>query len=76
LENRAATYHDAFLLTFLAVADSVLDIPAGKPESEIAQSMYNKISTTAFSSLYKKVLMRIDSDRQRRQAKGISASKN
>lgn len=69
LENQPGEYHDAFLLTFLAVADSVLDIPTGKPEGEIAQTMYNRISTTAFSSLYKKVLMRMDSDRQRHQAR-------
>lgn len=69
LENHADSYHDAFLLTFLAIADSVLDIPTGKPEGEIAQTMYNRISTTAFSSLYKKVLMRMDSDKQRRQSR-------
>jgi hypothetical protein len=69
LENRPDTYHDAFLLTFMAVADSVLDIPVSKPDAEIAQSMYTKISTTAFSSLYKKVLMRMDSDKQRRQGR-------
>ncbi len=66
LENQPEEYHDIFLLTFTAVADTVLDIPVGKPEGEIAQSMYTKISTTAFSSLYKKVLMRLDSERQRR----------
>jgi hypothetical protein len=69
LENRADDYYDAFLLTFQAVADSVLDIQTGKSESEIAQNMYTRISTTAFSSLYKKVLMRMDSDKQRRQRK-------
>jgi hypothetical protein len=67
LENSPNEYHDAFLLTFQAIADNVLDIPAGKSESEIAQSMFTKISSTAFSSLYKKVLMRMDADRQRRQ---------
>jgi hypothetical protein len=67
LENNPAEYHEAFLLTFQAVADSVLDIPTGKPEGEIAQSMYTKISTTAFSSLYRKVLMRMDAERQRGQ---------
>lgn len=66
LENRAKEYQNVFLLTFLAIADTVLDIPAGKSESEIAQIMYAKISATAFSSLYKKVLMRIDSDKRRR----------
>lgn len=65
LENAPSSYREAFLLTFQAVADSVLDIPAGKPESEIAQNMFNKISTTAFSSLYKKVLMRMDSEKAR-----------
>ena len=67
LENRPSVYHDAFLLTFQAIADTVLDIPVNKPESEIAQSMYSKISTTAFSSLYKKLLMRIDAEKQRTQ---------
>ena len=70
LENHPDSYHDAFLLTFQAIADSVLDIPAGKSEGEITQSMYTRISTTAFSSLYKKVLMRMDSDKQRRQTRG------
>jgi hypothetical protein len=65
LENRADAYHNVFLLTFLAIADTVLDIPTGKADSEIAQSMYNKISTTAFSSLFKKVLMRMDSEKRR-----------
>jgi hypothetical protein len=67
LENNPSRYHEAFLLTFQAIADSVLDIPAGKPESEIAQSMFTKISTTSFSSLYKKVLMRMDAEKQRNQ---------
>jgi len=67
LENNASAYHNAFLLTFLAIADAVLDIQEGKTEGEIAQSMYAKISTTAFSSLYKKVLMRLDSEKHRRQ---------
>jgi hypothetical protein len=75
LENRADGYHDAFLLTFVAVADSVLDIPAGKSEGEIAQSMYNKISTTAFASLFRKVLMRIDSEKQRRQSRERAGAK-
>jgi AIPR protein len=66
LENRAGEYHNVFLLTFLAVADNVLDIPSGKAEGVIAQSMFHKISTTAFSSLYKKVLMRMDSEKRRR----------
>jgi hypothetical protein len=66
LENRSAEYHDAFLLTFQAISDWVLDIQVGKPESEIAQSMYNKISTTAFSSLFRKIRMRLDSDNRRR----------
>jgi hypothetical protein len=65
LENNAAEYHNIFLLTFQAVADSVLDISVGKPESEISQSMFTKISSTAFSSLYKKVLMRLDAEKQR-----------
>jgi hypothetical protein len=64
LENNPSEYHDAFLLTFQAVADSVLDISVGKAESEITQTMFAKISSTAFSSLYKKVLMRMDADKQ------------
>jgi hypothetical protein len=64
LENKPNEYHDAFLLTFQAVADSVLDISVGKAESEITQTMFAKISSTAFSSLYKKVLMRMDADKQ------------
>jgi hypothetical protein len=67
LENNPSAYHDAFLLTFQAIADTVLEIPANKPESEIAQSMFSKISTTAFSSLYRKILMRIDAEKQRAQ---------
>jgi hypothetical protein len=67
LENDPSGYHDAFLLTFQAIADNVIDIPAGKPEGEIAQSMFAKISTTAFSSLYKKVLMRMDAEKLRSQ---------
>jgi hypothetical protein len=65
LENNPGAYHDAFLLTFQAIADNVLDIPSNKPEGEIAQTMYNKISTTAFSSLFRKLLMRIDAEKQR-----------
>jgi hypothetical protein len=67
LENNPREYHDAFEMTFQAVADTVLDISVGKAESEITQNMYTKISTTAFSSLYKKVLMRMDAERQRSQ---------
>jgi hypothetical protein len=32
MENRAAEYQNAFLLTFQAIADTVLDIPTGKTE--------------------------------------------
>ncbi len=67
LENNPSAYHDAFLLTFQAIADTVLDIPVSKPDSEIAQSMYSKISSTAFSSLYRKILMRMDAEKQRTQ---------
>jgi len=67
LENKPSDYHEAFLLTFQAIADTVLDIPVGKPEGEIAQVMFTKISTIAFSSLYKKVLMRMDAEKQRSQ---------
>jgi len=65
LENHPTDYQNAFLLTFQAIADSVLDIAVGKPESEIAQNMFTKISSTAFSSLYKKILMRMDAEKQR-----------
>ena len=70
LENNPGAYHDAFLLTFQAIADSVLDITVSKPDSEIAQSMYSKISSTAFSSLYRKLLMRMDAEKQRTQKLG------
>jgi len=73
LENNPGAYHDAFLLTFQAIADSVLDITVSKPDSEIAQSMYSKISSTAFSSLYRKLLMRMDAEKQRTQ-KGAARS--
>jgi hypothetical protein len=65
LENDPERYHDAFLLTFQAVADSVLEIPTGKSEGDISQNMYSRISTTAFSSLHRKILMRMDSERRR-----------
>jgi hypothetical protein len=39
----------------------------GKPESEIARDVFAKISSTAFSSLYKKVLMRMDAEKPRSQ---------
>ena len=57
LENRPSEYHAAFLIAFQAVADMVLEVPVSKSESEIAQSMYAKISATAFSSLDKKPLL-------------------
>lgn len=66
LENRRDQYQDAFLLTFNTIADTVIDIPTGKSESEIAQNMYNRITSMAFSSLYKKVLMRIDSEKRKK----------
>ena len=66
LENQSAEYHDAFLLTFQAIADWVLDIKVGKSEGEITQGMFDKISTTAFSSLYKKILRRRDAEKYRR----------
>jgi hypothetical protein len=71
LENNPSAYHDAFLLTFQAIADNVLDVQAGKSESEIAQSMYTKISTTAFSSLFKKLLMRMDAEREKSRRSGF-----
>ena len=70
LENDAAAYHSAFLLAFQAISDTVLDLPANKPESDIAQAMYTKISGTAFSSLYKKLLMRMDAEKVRIQMVG------
>ncbi|MHB9074804.1 MAG: AIPR family protein [Desulfobaccales bacterium] len=66
LENRRDQYQEAFLLTFNAIADTVIDIPTGKSESEIAQHMYTRITSMAFSSLYKKVLMRIDSEKRKK----------
>jgi hypothetical protein len=71
LENNPKVYHDVFLLTFSAIADTVLDIPIGKSDTEIVQNMYGKISSTAFSSLFKKVLMRIDSEQRRKDARSV-----
>lgn len=65
LENDADPYHEAFLHAFLAIADSVLDIPSGKSDTEISLAMFKKISGMAFSSVHKKVLMRIDAEEQR-----------
>ena len=67
MENKPSDYHEAFLLTIEAIAYAILDIPEGKPESEIARDMFAKISTTAFSSLYKKGLMRMDAEKPRSQ---------
>jgi hypothetical protein len=64
LENDPHCFGDVFLLAFQAMADSILDTPPGRTENEIAQGMYHKISSTSFSSMYKKVLMRIDADRR------------
>jgi hypothetical protein len=72
LENNPSAYHDAFLLTFQAIADAIVDIPVSKSESEIAQSMYSEISTTAFSSLYRKIFMRMDAEKPRTRRLGHS----
>jgi hypothetical protein len=66
LENDSAAYREAYLLTFQALADLLLEDPASQTENEIAQVMYRKVSSTPFSSLYKRVLMRLDGERKRR----------
>jgi hypothetical protein len=60
LENEPERFHSVFLNTFLSVADSLLDIPSGKTESDILQSMYKKVSSSDFDSIVKKVLLKID----------------
>jgi hypothetical protein len=65
LENDPQKYRRVFLLTFQALADSVLDVSEGKDETDIAQIMFQKISKMAFNSLYKRILMRIDADQRR-----------
>lgn len=61
LENESSLFQKVFLMTFQAVADMLLDIPGEKQENEIAQTMYNKISSCNFTSIIKRILMRIDS---------------
>lgn len=60
LENAPERYHDAFALTVQAVADTLLDVPEDRPETEIAQGMFQKVSKGAFSALHKRILMRLD----------------
>ena len=62
LENHPDKYHAAYKHAFVAVADSLLDVDTGKNESDIQQNMFHKVSTMAFDSLYKRILVRIDAD--------------
>ena len=70
LEAEVAEYERAYLLTFQTIADSVLDIPEDRSESEIAQNMFQKISTLQFSRLYKRILLRVDAERKRQPSSG------
>jgi hypothetical protein len=69
LENDPGEYRNVFVMTFQTIAESLLDVPVGRSESEIAQQMSAKVSDMAFSSFYKRILMRIDGE-QRRLEKG------
>jgi hypothetical protein len=60
LENHPDEYTGAYLHAFAVVADSLLDVTAGKDDADIQQTMYQKVSTMAFDSLYKRILLRMD----------------
>lgn len=62
LENNPASFDTAYRHAFAAVADSLLDVDAGKNDSDIQQNMFNRVSTMAFEGLYKRVLIRIDAE--------------
>lgn len=65
LENEPGEFRNVFLMTFQTLADSLLDVPGDRTESEIAQQMSAKVSGMAFSAFYKRVLLRIDGERSR-----------
>jgi hypothetical protein len=60
LENESNIFHRRYLLSFQVLSDCALD--AGD-EGDVAQSMFQKVSKTAFTTLYLKLLTRIDGDR-------------
>ncbi len=60
LENNPDDFRKAYRHAFAAVADSLLDVQSGKSDTDIQQTMFQKVSSMSFDSLYKRVLMRID----------------
>ncbi len=62
LENSPNEYHNAYKYAFATVADTLLDIEQPRNDSDIQQSMFYKISSMAFNSLFKRILVRIDVD--------------
>lgn len=60
IENTPDIYRSCYLYAFNVIADALLDIDEGKHDADIQQSMYNKVSKMSFESLYKRVLMRLD----------------
>jgi hypothetical protein len=65
LENSPNAFYSAYLHAFSAIADTLLDVEQDRGDSDISQKMFTKVSGMAFHSLYKRVLMRIDSDQAR-----------
>jgi hypothetical protein len=64
LENRPEEFTAAYLHAFAVVADSLLDVSTGKDDADIQQTMYQRVSTMSFDSLYKRILLRIDASKQ------------
>ena len=60
LENRPADYRRVFNLAFQVLAGSALEGSATGSETEVAQNMFQKLSTSPFKALYMKLLMRVD----------------
>lgn len=63
LENHSEKYRRSFLYAFEVLADSALDVSEEKNEADIAQRMFQKISKMAFESLHKRILMKIDREK-------------
>lgn len=65
LEQRPSEFVSAYLLAFQVLADAALDATSGEG-AEIAQNMFRNVTGASFSTLYQKLLMRIDSTRRMR----------
>jgi hypothetical protein len=66
LENDPKDYHRSYKNAFATVADTLLDVDCSKGDEIIYQNMFNKMSNMSFSSVYKRILIRIDADRDSR----------